>query len=175
MQAKTREKDKKQNGNKKIVIVGCCILAVAVLIVLGIVFIPDLVQESNMEDHLIALAAEDAQSVVLIDPLPVGGNLLTDSAVQLELTGEALALVRSGLAELAEQGFDAAGEITQKNLNDLVLRVRTADGRVLQLYLSVGKFYYYADSLTVAISFTPKDTAAYSAFYQSLEALVAKE
>lgn len=173
MQAKNAKKNK--SSNKTVIIVGCCIIAVALAFVLGVIFIPPLIQEGDMEDFLESLAAENTQSATLIDPLPDGGNVLTGSAVQIELKDEELETVRNGLHALAESGVDVVGEIRQRNFNDLLLRVRDADGKLLQLHLSSGKVYYYPDGNVEGLAFVPEDAAAYADFYSCLEAMVSQK
>lgn len=160
---------KRSKKDKITIIVGCSIIAVALVIGLLMVFVPKWLREGDMEDLIERMTAPDPQSAVLVDLLPEGGSLLTDSAVQIELTGESLALVMSGLRELAEKGIDEDGETTERMLTDLVLRVRTSEGEFLQIGLGENRIYCYEGA--VALLFTPDDPAAYGDFYRSLEAL----
>ncbi|MBQ8341420.1 MAG: hypothetical protein IJY22_03460 [Clostridia bacterium] len=161
---------KRSKSDKIVILVGFGIIALAAVVALLIFFVPRWVRESELEERLLRAAAADAESVVLVDLLPQGGNVLTDGAKQILMEGEALQTFREGLVALAEQGCDAAGETTERNLNDLVLRVREADGHLLQIYFGVSRVYYYEGA--EAYLFTPDDLTAYSAFYQWLESLV---
>ncbi len=174
MKTDKKQKKQKKNGDRAVVIVGCAIIAVALAAVLCAIFVPPLVQEGNMSDFLEELTSDAVQEAVLVDMLPAGGSLLS-GAVQITVEGNAWETLKNGLRALNESGFDSRGVETQKNLDVLVLRVRNAAGELLQLYLASGRFYYYPDNLTEAQIFVPEDAAAYSAFYQSLEAMLVQQ
>ena len=161
---------KRSKSDKIVILVGLCIIAVAALITFLVIFVPKWMRVGDMEELLDKVTAPNAQSVVLVDMVPDGGNAMLDNAVQRELTGEELSTVMAGLAALAESGFSEAGSDSGWRTDELVLRVRTAEGEFVVLYFTGNLFYYY-EGLQM-ILFEPDDAAAYAAFYREMESIL---
>ena len=163
---------KRSKSDKIVILVGLCIIAVAVLITFLVIFVPKWMREGDMEELLDKVTAPNAQSAVLVDMVPDGGNAMLDNAVQRELTGDALDTVMAGLAALAENGFSEAGSDSGWRTDELVLRVRTADGEFVALYFTETRFYYYEGMQMIL--FEPDDAASYAALYREMESILSK-
>ena len=160
----------RKKGSVKVAVIGGIIVALAVVLVLCVILIPRASRKRDMKELLLQASAADAQRVVLVDPSPAGDSPYDGSSSEVLLTGEALAAVQQGLADLLEDGFRYEGEAEASLHWDIFLRVKTADGSVVQLYFTEGGFYYQNGA---AVTFKSKNATAYVEYYQMLQGLLA--
>ena len=148
--------------------VGTGAIMLAVLTVLGVIFLPRLAAKSDMREILALAAAPDTQYVRLVDPNFKHEGILAGEGREAALTGEVLESVRAALSALAEdfsykeKGSALAGAF------GLHLLIKTAEGEILKLYLNETDFY--AELKGRVYLFTPDDAQSYAALYTTLQA-----
>ena len=153
---------------KRVYFVGAGIVLLAVLLVLGVIFIPRLMAKSDMETLLQKAAAADVQYVMLVDPTFKHAGALAGEGREVKLEGECLQDVRKALQDLAD-GFsyeDKEGELS--GALGLHLLVRTAEGEVVKIFFAKDRFYTTLKG--ARYYFSADDAQAYASFYETLEA-----
>ncbi len=146
--------------------VGIAIVLLAVLIVLGVIFLPRLAAKSDMRELLSLAAASDAQYVMLIDPAYKHEGILAGEGREVALSGEILEQTQEALLALAEDFFYEKKEVAGVGAFGLHLLVKTAEGEIVKIYFAEELFY--AELKGSAYYFTADDTQAYSVLYNAL-------
>lgn len=154
------------------IFVGIAVVVLAVLIVLGVVFLPRLSATSDMEELLLSAAAEDAQYVMLVDPTFVHEGILAGEGREVRLTGEDLAQVRRVLSALASDISYESKESAEGSAFCLHLLVKSADGEIVKVYFTENGLYAVLKGSTYR--FSVGDVQAYAEFYNALQAMLAK-
>ena len=159
---------------RTVIWVGIVILLLAVMLILLSIFLPRARYKSRVTECLELMLSPDPTYVTLTDPLFDTGDLLGRNGKEVQLQGEQMQAVLSSLGTLRDAGFHYQGQ-EQKLTGawDLRLLVRTASGESVQLRFEADRFYYTEGD--VAYFFTPKDAAAYRAFYERLIAILQAE
>ena len=148
--------------------VGTGAILLAVLTVLGVIFLPRLAAKSDMKELLLLAAAPEAQYVRLVDPAFKHEGILAGEGRELELTGELLDSTRAALSALAEDFSYKGKGSALAGAFGLHLLIKTAEGEILKLYLNETDFY--AELKGGICLFTPDDTQSYAALYSTLQA-----
>ncbi len=143
--------------------VGVAILLLAILTVLGVVFLPRLAAKSDMRDILERAAAPDAQYVMLIDPTFKHEGFMAGEGREMALTGTLLENTRESLAAIAEELSFEKKEGAISGALGLQLLVKTAEGEILKIYL--GEATFYAELKGAAYHFSAD---GYALLYQML-------
>lgn len=162
----------KKKGNRRIVVIGCLLIALAVMLVLSLIFVPRIAQKSTMKKLLGESAAPDAKRVLLGDAVLENESPLGAGGAEVVLGDSELTAVRNGLNAILENGFGVVGESRELRW-DIFLRTTAKTGSAVQIYFAKEHFYYYKDG--TAFLFAAKDAALYSDFYAELEAIITKE
>ena len=151
--------------NKKVVIIGSAIVALAVVIVLLAVLMPRVLEKDDMRDLLREAVAPGAQYVYVTDPQYQNDDPIAPKGREAKLTGEALAAVQGALVDLSEHfSFEKSDQALAGM--DLHLTVRTQDGKTLKIYFA--KTHFYWCEYSTYHYFTPCDEVAYAALLQQL-------
>ena len=148
--------------------VGVGAIALAVLTVLGVIFLPRLVAKSNMKEILLLAADPESQYVRLSAPTFKHEGLLAGEGRDLVLTGELLDSTRAALSSLAKDFSYKGKDNALAGVFGLHLLVKTAKGDILKLYLNEADFY--AELNGVMYFFTPGDAQGYAVLYRALQA-----
>lgn len=146
--------------------VGIAILLVAVLIVLGVIFLPRLAAKSDMKDFLTLAAAPDAQYVMLIDPSYRHEGILAGEGRELALTGGRLQQTQNALSAFAESFSYVKKEVAGAGAFGLHLLVKSAEGKFVKICFFENGFY--AELKGSMYYFAANDEQAYMAFYNTL-------
>ena len=121
--------------------VGVGAILLAVLTVLGVVFLPRLAAKSDMEELLLLAAAPDAQYVMLLDPTYKHEGFMAGEGREVMLTGELLEDTRAALAAFAEDlSYEEKVNATGGSLA-LHLLIKTAEGEIVKICLTENTFY----------------------------------
>ena len=136
----------------------------AVLTVLGIVFLPRLAAKSDMEELLSLVAAPDAQYVMLVDPTFKHEGFMAGEGREVILEDELLESTRAAFAEFAED-FSYEKKVSAAGGSlALHLLVKTAGGEIVKIYLAEDTFYAVLKGSAYHFS-----ADAYTAFYSALQ------
>ena len=156
---------------KKIHWIGIGALLLAAFLIVSLVFIPRIVQKSEMEALLALSVAPDPMTVVIGDPLLDLGDPLGNKGKECLLSGESANRVQNLLRALSESGYRLSHEEKKPSgAWDLQVRVKAANGETARLWLTEDGFYYMKD--TLAVCFTAKDQEAYTAAYLELRTIL---
>jgi hypothetical protein len=153
--------------NKKTVLIGIGIIALAIAIVLAVIFVPRALYKSQMKTVLERACELDAQYVCLSDPRYDSGSVFVGNGKEIVLQGDALAQTLEALGALSQSFSYAKSEKGIFGM-DLTLRVKCADGETVHVYFTDTQFYFCSGD--AAHRFAAKDAAAYSAFLTMLRA-----
>ena len=148
--------------------IGVGALALAVLIVLGVIFLPRLAAKSDMREVLLLAADKQAQYVRLVDPTFKHEGILGGEGRETVLTGEILDSTRAALSSLAEDFSYKGKDNALAGAFALHLLIKTADGEIVKLYLNESSFY--AELGGSVCFFPPDDAHAFAALYGALQA-----
>ena len=148
--------------------VGVAILLLAVLIVLGVAFLPRMAAKSDMKELLVLAAAPDTQYVVLVDPAYVHPGILAGQGRDLRLEGALLEQTRSALLSISDGFSYVQKESIGSGSFAPYLLVRGAQDEITRIYLTENEFY--AELKGSIYYFSPKDMQAYTALYNELMA-----
>ena len=148
------------------IFIGVAVVVLAVLIVLGVVFLPRLSATSDMEELLLSAAAEDAQYVMLVDPTFVHEGVLAGRGREVRLEGEVLAQVRRTLSALASDISYERKESAEGSAFCMHLLVKSAEGEVVKVYFTENDLYAVLKGSTYR--FSVGDVQAYAEFYATL-------
>ena len=146
--------------------VGFCIILIAVLIVLSVIFLPRMAAKSDMKELLELAAAPGAQYVMLIDPSYQHPGILTGQGREIALTGDTLSQVQSALAALAKDFSCGKKEPAGTGAFGMHLLVKTAEGEIVKIYFA--KDAFYAELKGNAYYFTVDDAQHYATCYDVL-------
>ena len=121
--------------------VGIGALLLAVLTVLGVVFLPRMAAKSDAEELLLLAAAPGAQYVMLVDPTFEHEGLMAGEGREIRLEGALLESTRAALADFAED-FSYEKKVSAAGGSlALHLLVKSAEGKIVKLYLTADTFY----------------------------------
>ena len=148
------------------IFVGIAIVVLAVLIVLGVVFLPRLAAKSDMAELLEGVAASDTQYVMLVDPTFKYEGILAGEGREVRLEGEALLMVREKLTAFSRTFSYRGKESAEGAAFCLHLLAKTADGEILKIYFAESDLYAVLKGSVYR--FTVNDVQAYTAFYNAL-------
>jgi hypothetical protein len=152
--------------NKKIYLIGGGIVALAVLIVLLAVLMPNAIHKVKMEEMLDGAMSSVQLSVR--DPLFETGDVLGNRGKELLLSDEDLLLVKTELKQISEGGYRGAGVRKMPGgTMAMSLKARTDTNETLILYFEETRFYYVEKEN--AMLFEAKDEPVYQAFYRKLQ------
>lgn len=152
--------------NKKIYLIGGCIVALAALIILLAVFVPMISHKSKMSKLFDKL--QSPARVTVGDPLYETGDVLGNKGKEVLATGERLDELLALLRTVAEDGYRTDGtEKMPAGSLELNLKVKTTDGEILNLWFNEQNFYYMDG--TVAVLFESKNESAYTALYEKMQ------
>ena len=146
--------------------VGIGMILLAVLIILGSIFLPRLAAKSDMKEILVKVAASDARYVMLIDPAYRHEGILAGEGREVALTGDTLAQVREGLNALSADFSVDSKQSEESGAFGLHLLVKTATEEIVKIYFTENTFYAILKGN--AYHFRADDEEAYSAFYNML-------
>ena len=155
--------------NKKIYLIGGGIVVLAALIILLSVLVPMLSHRSEMRKILEGVQSPARMTVG--DPLYETGDILGNKGKEVLVTGERSNEILSLLRKMAEDGYRTDGtEKMPAGSLELNLKVKTADGKILNLWFNEDNFYYMNG--TVAVLFEAKNESEYDALYEKLQLTV---
>ena len=155
----------------KATLIGVGMILLALIIVLSAVLIPRIVQKNKMKEHLAKMMAEDVQIMIVEDPLFMKWDLLGNNGTEVVLEGEQFLDIRAKLQAMIDGGYRVDyDEKRDTGAWDMNLRVRTATGESLRLWIDEATFYMMED--TFALGFCPKDEAAYAALREAMIAVL---
>lgn len=146
--------------------IGIGIILLAVLLVLGVIFLPRMAARSDMKDLLELAAAPGAQYVMLIDPAYVHPGILAGQGREVALTGEQLVQAQAALGALAKDFSYEKKEQAGAGAFGLHLLIKSAEGEIVKIYFAEALFY--AELKGSMYYFSPDDAQAYGAFYALL-------
>ena len=147
------------------IIVGVGLILLAVLIVLGVIFLPRMAAKSDMRE-LLEKAAVRSEYVMVVDPTFVHEGIMAGEGREARLEGEALAAVQGALAVLAEDFSYEKKEGTFSGGLGMHLLVKGTEGEILQIYFT--KEHFYATLKGARYYFTADDAEAYKTLYENL-------
>ncbi len=148
------------------IVAGTGVILLAVLLVLGILFLPRLMASSDMAELLERAAAADVQYVMLVDPAFEHEGLLAGEGRDVRLEGDTLERVRTALLALADDFSYEKKEGEFSGGMGMYLLIKRADGEVLQIFFA--KEHFYATLKGARYYFTADDATAYQALYDAL-------
>ncbi len=146
--------------------VGFGIILLAVLLVLGVIFLPRMAAKSDMKELLLRASAADAEYVMLIDPAYEHAGILAGYGREVALSGEVLEQTQKALETLAEDFSYGKKEPAGTGAFGMHLLIKTAAGEIVKIY--VAKDAFYTELKGSAYYFTADDMQAYNAFYSAL-------
>ena len=146
--------------------VGVTIVLVAVLIVLGVIFLPRLAAKSDMKALLLRAAAADSQYVMLVDPAYKHAGVLAGEGREVALSGETLTAVRAELTAFSENFSYLSKESEENAAFGMHLLIKTSEGEIVKICFHENDFYAVLKGS--AYHFYADDKEAYSAFYNTL-------
>ncbi len=145
--------------------VGVGAILLAVLTVLGVIFLPRMAAKSDMEELLALAAAPDAQYVMLVDPTFKHEGLMAGEGREVLLTGALLESTRTALAAFANDfSYEKKASALGGSLG-LHLLVKTAEGEAVKIYLTEASFYAVLKGSAYHFS-----ADGYAALYNELQA-----
>ena len=145
--------------------VGVGAILLAVLTVLGIVFLPRMAAKSDMEDLLILAAADDTQYIMLIDPTFEHEGFLAGEGREVRLEGALLESTRAALSAFAgDFSYEKKVSALGGSLG-LHLLVKSAEGEIVKIYLAKDSFYAVLKGNAYHFS-----AEGYTALYNALQA-----
>lgn len=157
--------------NKKTVLIGIGIIALALAIVLSVILVPRALYKAQMKTVLERACEVDSQYVCLSDPRYDSGSVFVGNGKEIVLQGEALTQTVEELGALAQSFSYVKSEKGIFGM-DLTLRVKCADGETVRVYFTDTQFYFCSGD--AARRFVAKDTAAYQTFLTMLRTVLAE-
>ena len=154
-------------SNNKAVTVGCALIALAVLAVLGCVLVPIWSARGDVKDILRAACSDDPQYVLVSDPLFETGDPTGNDGKEVKLDADAQSQLRSLLETLAAGYSYREQQRMPLGAWDLSLSVKTAAGDMARLYFTDAYFYYTDGERSVR--FAADDSEAYAALLTLLQ------
>jgi len=121
--------------------VGISAILLAILSVLGVVFLPRLAAKSDMEELLERAAAPSAQCVMLVDPTFRHEGFLAGEGREVVLTGALLEQTHAALAAFAEDFSYEKKQSAPAGALGMHLLIKTAEGEIVKIYLAENFFY----------------------------------
>ena len=155
---------------KKVYFIGFGIILLAVLLVLGVIFLPRLAASSDMREMLECSACADAQYVMLVDPSFEHAGVLAGEGREVRLEGAELEFVRTALSSIAEDFSYLKKEGEFSGAMGMYLLTKDAEGQAHQIFFA--KEHFYATLKGARYYFAADDATAYQAFYDTLVAML---
>jgi len=149
---------------------GIAIVLLAVLIVLGVVFLPRWMAESDMEELLSLATAPDPQYVMLIDPAFVNPGVLAQKGKEIRFGDDEKGKIQAELSQIANGFSFEKKEDAVAGAFGLHLLIKTAEGEIVKICVAESSFYAVLDD--AACYFVPDDMPAYTEFYHTLIAML---
>lgn len=154
------QKTKGKRIGLRVPVIGALILLLAVLVVLGAVFLPEIKQKNRMKKTLNAFLAADAEYVLVSDPRYDTGDLLGNDGKEVRLDGEKTLAVREAVQSVLDAGlsFSEVREAPAGSFDTRVF-VRDREGGTVQFFVTEtrigftdGGAYFLFDAKGEAVS-----------------------
>lgn len=129
------QKEKKSIG-WKVPLVGVLLVLLAVLLVLGVVFLPRARQKRKMRETLTAFSEADISYILVTDPLYDTGDLLGNDGREIRLDEAQTEALLEALELILSAGLRRVGEeVLPAGSFDLRVLLRAKDGTLAQFYV----------------------------------------
>ena len=157
-------------SNKKAIVIGISVLALAVCVVLLCVLAPMLGARKELKKAVSALCNEEAQYLLVGDPLYKTDDYLGNNGKEVLLDDTQAGAVRAHISAFSENCSYKEQQKLMLGAWDLYVLAKHADGTVTRVYFTSEQFYCTKGD--AAMVFTPDDAEAYAAFYAVLKAIL---
>ena len=157
-------------SNKKAIIIGISVLALAACVVLLCVLAPMLGARKELKKAVSALCNEEAQYLLVGDPLYKTDDYLGNNGKEVLLDDTQAGAVRAHISAFFENCSYKEQQKLSLGAWDLYVLAKNADGTVTRVYFTDGQFYCTKGD--AAMVFTPDNAEAYAAFYATLKAML---
>ena len=145
--------------------VGVGAILLAVLTILGIVFLPRMAAKSDAEDLLLIAAAPGEEYMMLVDPTFEHEGFMAGEGREVRLEGALLESTRASLAAFAEDfSYEKKSSAPGGSLG-VHLLVKSAEGEIVKIYLTEASFYFVLKGSAYHFS-----AEGYTALYNALQA-----
>lgn len=152
----------------RVPLIGAGLVLLAVLLILGVVFLPRAQQKRKMRNALTAFSESDISYILVIDPLYDTGDLLGNDGKELSLDAAQTGALLEALEAINAAGLRYAGEeALPAGSFDLRVLLRAEDGALVQFYVREHTLGYLDGTAYYSFE-TQKDSEAIPKLYTML-------